>query len=48
MFSFEGLTVVVDVVELLQLQFIRLEPCNKCREMTQVLCDMLEVLPVVC
>ena len=48
MFSFKGLTAVMDAAELLQLRFIHLEPCNKRREMTQVLCDMSEVLPVVC
>ncbi len=46
MFSFEGLTVVADAAELLQLQFICLEPCDKRREMIQVLCDGLEVLLV--
>ena len=46
MFSFEELTTVADTAELLQLRFIRLEPCDKRREMIQVLCGTLEVLPV--
>jgi hypothetical protein len=46
MFSFEDLTTVADAAELLQLQFIRLEPCDKHREMIQVLCGASEVLPV--
>jgi hypothetical protein len=46
MFSFEDLTIVMDAAELLQPQFIHLEPCDKHREMTQVHCGMSEVLPV--
>ena len=46
MFSFEELTMVTDMAELLQLWFIHLEPSDKRREMIQVLCGTLEVLPV--